>query len=360
MRGLLHLGLRIAITGGLLLLLFEPSLFGLPVSLIPVSLGDLRAELGNFQSVSFWAWVGVALTLKAIAIGASITKWTLLLRAQVIQLPLGTLTAIFLMGRFFGTFLPGTIGLDGFRLYEVARRTGRLVESATAILFDKLAGFIALTLLVAMTLPIGYHALAQDQRIPPGVLSALVTLFGTAAVGALVLIGFPRVARPVVAVVASRLPARVGTLLGQVGLAAAAYEGRRRLIGAVLLCGVASHLATSLMYFATAMALATQSLGVGHVLFAAPIMIFGTVLGPSIGGEGIREAMFVYLLGSTVGPAKAFLASHLGFWVEGTFALAGGLIFLLSGNLRPRKADARLVPLVGLPPRAPEPRGRPL
>lgn len=360
MSGLLHLSLRIAITGGLLLLLFKPSLFGLEVSLIPVSLGALRAELGELQGARFWSWIGVALALKAIAIAAGITKWALLLRAQRIRLPIRTLAAIFLAGRFFGTFLPGTIGLDGFRLYEVARRTGRLVESATVIVFDKLAGFIALTLLVALTLPIGYQALAQEHRIPPGVLRALVTLFATGAAGALVLIGFPRVVRPTVEMVARWLPARLGGLLRQVGLAVAAYEGQRRVMVAALFCGIASHLATSLMYFATAMALATQSLGLGPVLFAAPIMIFGTVLGPSIGGEGIREAIFVYLLGSTVGPAKAFLASHLGFWVEETFALVGGLIFLLSGNVRPRKAETRPVSRVGFPERAAEPRGRPL
>lgn len=357
---MMSLSFRVAVTVALFLLLFRPSLFGLRVSFVPVSLDALWAEIAGAEGPRFWTWIGVALLVKAVAIGASIAKWGLLLRAQAIRLSLPSLAAIFLMGRFFGTFLPGTLGLDGFRLYEVARRTGRAVESATAILFDKLAGFIALTVLVAVTLPLGYHALLAERQLPPGLVRTLVVLFGTAAGGALLLLGFPQVLRLGVERSARWLPARLVGPFGSVAVAVSAYQGRRRIVGAVLVLGVVSHLATSLMYFATAMALATGGLGLGDVLFAAPIVIFGMVLGPSIGGEGIREAMFVYLLGPTTGPAKAFLASHLGFWVEEAFALAGGAAYLLGPRRRPARVDPGVLNVRDLPAvRSVESRGRP-
>lgn len=356
----LRLALRIAITGGLFLLLFRPSLFGLEVSFIPISLDALRAEISSLKGGRLWGWIGVALLLKAVGIAASIAKWVLLLRAQTIRLPIPSLTAIFLMGRFFGAFLPGTIGLDGFRLYEVARRTGRIVESTTVIVFDKLAGFIALTLLVTLTFPLGYQALVPQQRLPPGLLHSLFWGFGVTAGGALAFLCFPQALCPFLERAARSLPPRPGRLLGCVAASVSAYHGQRRTVFGALTCGFVSHVATSLMYFATAMALAIDEIGLAHVLFAAPVMIFGTVLGPSIGGEGIREAMFVYLLGPIAGPAKMFLSSHLGFWVEATFALLGGVVFLLSPRGLPRRVDGALTHLVGLPTAGSEPRGRSL
>ena len=358
MRSLARFGPRVVITAALFLLLFRPSLFGLDVAFIPVSLADLRAEVAGVEGGRFWTWVTVALVLKAVAIGASIGKWGLLLRAQAIRLSVASLGAIFLMGRFFGTFLPGTIGLDGFRLYEVARRTGRGIESATVIVFDKLAGFIALTLLVAVTLPLGYEALIRHQGLAPGLLRAVVASFALAAGAALVFLGFPRLLAPPVAWSARWLPGRVGTLLRRVVLAGSAYQGRPSVVLGALALGLVNHLATSLVYFATAMALATEGLALRDILFAAPLMIFGTVLGPSVGGEGIREAVFVYLLGPTTGPAKAFLWSHLGFWVEGTFALLGGAAFLVRPGRR-REVGTTLPAPAGLPstpPDAGEPR----
>jgi len=349
LRRLVRPGIRVAITAGLFLLLFRPSLLGLDVSFIPVSLDALWAEITGLEGMRFWTWIGVAFALKGIGIAASITKWGLLLQAQAIRLPVPSLTAIFLMGRFFGTFLPGTIGLDGFRLYEVARRTGRTVESATVILFDKLAGFVALTTLVALTLPLGYQPLLEQRQLHPGLLQALVALFGTAAGAALVLLGLPQVLRLGVERGARWIPARLGGPLRSVARAVSAYQGRRRVVGAVLVLGVLSHAATSLMYFATAMALATAGVTLGQVLFAAPVVIFGTVLGPSIGGEGIREAMFVYLLGPVTGTAKAFLASHLGFWVEEAFSLVGGGLYLLSPRRRAPGTDPHATAVRGLP-----------
>jgi arylsulfatase A-like enzyme len=83
------------------------------------------------------------------------------------------------------------------------------------------------------------------------------------------------------------------------------------------------------MYFGTAMSLKTPNIHILDILFASPIMIYGTVLGPSIGGEGIREIIFALLLGKMAGPAKAVLFAHLGFWVGEILSLAGGIIYIL-------------------------------
>jgi hypothetical protein len=66
------------------------------------------------------------------------------------------------------------------------------------------------------------------------------------------------------------------------------------------------------------------------VLFASAVMTFGTFVAPSASGEGVRELVFVWLLGSKAGAAKAFLIGNLGFWIEKIpLSVPGGLILLL-------------------------------
>ena len=67
-----------------------------------------------------------------------------------------------------------------------------------------------------------------------------------------------------------------------------------------------------------------------EVLFASAVMTLGTFIAPSASGEGVREIVFVWLLGSKAGAAKAFLIGNLGFWIEKVpLSIPGGIILLL-------------------------------
>jgi len=69
---------------------------------------------------------------------------------------------------------------------------------------------------------------------------------------------------------------------------------------------------------------------VAEVLFASAVMTFGTFIAPSASGEGVRELVFVWLLGARAGVAKAFLIGNLGFWIEKIpLSVPGGLILML-------------------------------
>ena len=53
-------------------------------------------------------------------------------------------------------------------------------------------------------------------------------------------------------------------------------------------------------------------------------------MAPSASGEGVRELVFVWLLGTKAGAAKAFLIGNLGFWIEKIpLSVPGGLFLLL-------------------------------
>jgi hypothetical protein len=112
--------------------------------------------------------------------------------------------------------------------------------------------------------------------------------------------------------------------------AATAYADRRGYLLAALALAVVGQVTTTLMYFANAMSLGAQNVLPSEVLFASAVMTFGTFVAPSASGEGVRELVFVWLLGAKAGAAKAFLIGNLGFWIEKIpLSVPGGLILLL-------------------------------
>ncbi|MFH1862783.1 MAG: hypothetical protein ABH878_08225, partial [bacterium] len=84
------------------------------------ALTAIKNYLPNIDLGTFWAWILVAMAFKAVGIAASIYRWYLLLKGQGIVFPMGHFVSTFLTGRFLGTFLPSTVGLDGYKLWDAA------------------------------------------------------------------------------------------------------------------------------------------------------------------------------------------------------------------------------------------------
>ncbi len=93
------------------------------------TLGDRFANLDVATLVGFSL---VATGVRLLGIGASITRWTLMLRGQGIRLPARHIVGAVFIGRFLGTFLPSTLGLDGYKLWDASRFSGRTIEVSTA------------------------------------------------------------------------------------------------------------------------------------------------------------------------------------------------------------------------------------
>src|SRR5262249_54778159 len=94
-------------------------------------------------------------SIRLVGFLASMLRWTILLRGQGIELPFRHIFGSFLIGRFLGTFLPSTIGLDGYKLFDAARFSGRSVEASGATLVEKILGFTGIFLTYLVALPFG-------------------------------------------------------------------------------------------------------------------------------------------------------------------------------------------------------------
>lgn len=310
MKKIIGFALKLGVTVGLFVLLFWPQTFGLaPDRFGGIKPGDLWREIQGSQASHIFFWLGFALIVKLGGMLCGVLRWRILLRGQGIPMPFWYTVSSWFVGRTIGIFLPGTIGLDGYRLYDSSRYTGEVIKCTTVIVIEKLIGFIALTGLVFLTFPLGFRLLSI--RLP--VLAVILFILASAVMVFLLLLLNPRVIQVLVAVIPT--PGFVRNKLNKLGAAATAYSGSRRDLLLAVFFGFMVHVGTCFMFFGTMMAIRAQNTSLYDILFASPLMIYGTVLGPSVGGEGIREIVFVSLLSVKSGAAAAATFAHLGWWI---------------------------------------------
>ena len=297
-----------------------------------LTFGVLIEELREVETHSVVFWLTFAIVVKLLGMLAGVLRWRLLLRGQGLHIPFWYLVQSWFIGRIIGVFLPGTIGLDGYRLYDSTRYTGEVIKTTTVIAVEKLIGVIALTLLVFITFPMGMSLLSF--KLP--VLIICMTVFGGFVVVSLLTLLNPHLIQILMAVIPT--PGAVRGIVNKLGTAATSYSRNRGTLLLAVVFGILVHVGTCLMYFGTMSAIRTDNTTIFDIFFTSPIMIWGTVLGPSVGGEGIREIVFTTLLGAKSGTAKAFLMAHLGWWVGEFIPLIIGLpIYVLRS--RPSKDE---------------------
>ncbi len=292
-----------------------------------ISLAELLDELKRIEPARFIPWLGLAVAVKLVGIFANIWRWQLLLKGQELMLRYGFLAGSFFIGRFFGIVTPGTLGLDGFKLYDTIRVTRKPVPCAAVIVIDKVIGLVGLASLLVIVFPVGWRVLPGFDEGKALILVAGM-IVATAIFFAVLLA--PGLTRPLVRLVPT---ARGRAFAERVFEAATAYTGHRKVLLLAVVLAVVGHLTTALMYWGLLMGLSEAGVaapGVGTVLFSALLMTSATLVGPTVGGEGIREFVFVKLLEGAVPATRSFLFGHLGFWIEkGLLGLPGGLVYAL-------------------------------
>ena len=278
---------------------------------------------------TFALFVALAAGVKLIGILSSMLRWQLLLRGQKIELPFRHVFGAFLIGRFIGTFLPGTAGLDGYKLYDAARFSGRTVEATAATLLEKLLGFAGIFLSFLVALPFGVSIFGERA----GLVAALtVPLALVLIAGLLALVWFPGLVEWGLRVVPLPGKASLQGLVMRLAHAAAAYRNTKGLVLATLGLSFLVHFTTAAMYYFTALAIGAQGARFWPIAFGSSIQIFATVVSPfTIAGAGIREAAQYVLLGSMIGPGAAIVSAALGFWAAEALTLFGGIFWWLRG-----------------------------
>ncbi len=290
----------------------------------------IRDQIERIDAATFWTFVLIATGIKIIGMLSSMYRWILMLRGQGIVLPFRHIFGSFLIGRFIGTFLPSTAGLDGYTLFDAARFSGKTVEVTAAKFVEKVCGFsgVFMTFLVALPFGIGIFGdsafLFASISIPIalGVISGLV-----------VVLLFPGFVQWILENVPVPAKARIKGLVTRISNSAAAYRGHPRIVFQILFLSFLVHFTTAAMYYFTALAIGADGAEFWKVTFGSAIQIFVTVISPfTIAGEGIREAAQLVLLGELIGPAEAIVSAALGFWAAEAPTMLGFFFWWARGE----------------------------
>lgn len=267
-------------------------------------------------------WLLLAIALHALAVLAGVLRWRILLRAAGLDAPLAWLARSFLVGRFIGAFTPSTTGLDGWRLWDVGRRTGAMAKSTATIAVEKLVGLIGMALVCAALAPIG-----GAELLGPSAIGVAVALAAGSVVG-LALLQRPALVRRAASLLPARLGAKITGALGELDLSLPTLSRATAF-------GVASHLALSAVFWATAGALGL-SLDAWTLLTVGNAIVLAVLLPVSVGGVGVREGVAVVLLATAgVASTDAVLVALLGYLTGQVPALFGGALFALDKVQRP-------------------------
>lgn len=326
-------GLKVAFIAALFVFLFRPETFGFPADMFNnLSLGALGEHIRGLDAGTAFVWLSFAALIKIAGIFAGIMRWRILLRAQGVYIPVINLARMWFWGRAIGLFLPGTLGLDGYRLVESSRYTGEVVKCTTVVAVEKLTGFIALFGLVFLTVPLGFGIVSFN----PALLGAVILFLGAFIAVTLTLLFQPRIIQVIVAVLP--LPGALHHLVNKFGAAVTAYSTNRKALLTALGFGFCVHIGTILMYFGTMKGVGAVNVGTAELLFAATLVILGSVLAPTISGIGVREIVMTAAFGAAAGAESAFLFGHLGLWFGEVVPLILSLPLLLMTG-KPSKTD---------------------
>ena len=291
-----------------------------------------------------WAILAVVSCFLSIVLGAY--QWHLLLRIHGINFGFMACFRSYYSGMFLNNFLPGTVGGDALRVYDVHKREGSFGKAAASTLLDRLMGFSALSFFSLLALAFEF----RQRALPPGLLLHLmqaVTAISAAFVAMLLLLLSRRLSGALRVVIRSLGMEKLGNLHAKIEEALTAYKARWGSIAYVFLIACFVQLMRISVSAFSAWAL---HLTIAPVFFFAfiPLIALTAVLPLNVGGWGVPQGLGSYLYalpGVLVATAPGFdpeaAAAALAFLptVLGMVAmLGGGFYFVFRPSHKPWKS----------------------
>lgn len=269
-----------------------------------------------------WLVAGAGALLLMVTFVASY-KWQLLMRAMSLRVPYAQVATTYFVGLFFNNFLPTGFGGDAMRAYRIARRTGRGADAVVSVGFDRLHSLWALLLLAGPCCVVSAASLGLPSWL------GLVIILGTAGAAAVVGRFLSPAIHERLRTYLGLLPSIVARLSHPLLLPFERLSSDRRSLAwptVVALCYQILNVAVHYILFV--------ALGVGisfpTLVTVMTVAMLATMLPVSVNGIGLREGVYVVLLGRLGIPAAAALSlSLLGFGLMALVSVIGGVAFLI-------------------------------
>ncbi|MEO1470946.1 MAG: lysylphosphatidylglycerol synthase transmembrane domain-containing protein [Pseudomonadota bacterium] len=299
-----------------------------------LSRADLAAVMDALAGVSP-GWLVLAVVLQFTGSVLVTLRWRGLLAARGTEAPFLFLYSSALVAAFYRQFLPSIIGGDAIRGYDAWRAGASPAAAALSLVVDRVLGLFALALFAILAAAFATGAAGALPGLELWIAAATLALCAAIAVLAGVLPPLSRDRAP-----RSGLAGKIADKLLSIIDALAAYRDARPALWRGIGLSVVVQGLVIVFYWTLGQAL---GLGLPFVAYLSvvPIAIVVMMAPITINGIGLREMIFVLLLGLwSVDEAAALAFAWLEFATFLAFGLFGGIVHALrpSGRIAPAEA----------------------
>ena len=255
-------------------------------------------------------------------------QWKLLLERQSVHLSYGHLLKLYYVGLFFNNFMPGNVGGDVKKVYDIRMQGGQDTVGAglTATFFDRLYGLFFVTLFaLAMGVLFFVHDEAQRSFIWPSIwifLGFCAMFAGLCS---------RRIGRLCTSVMSRFLPQSIGERLVHMFERFTHFRSFRLWCQISLLSFVTQSLRI-FVHFYCGLAVGV-ALSISWYFYYIPLVAIVSALPISIGGFGPRELLAQTLFArAVVASLESVVIQLLAYFVSLILSLFGAFVFLLGGK----------------------------
>jgi glycosyltransferase 2 family protein len=289
-------------------------------------------ETGTVQ----WQPVTFVVAIVTVSLLLSFYRWYLLVRAQDLPFTMTNAVRLGLLGYFWSTLFPGSVGGDAVKAVYLCREQSRRTVAVATVLIDRALGMWALFWFVALLgggfWLSGDPKMASKQNLQLIVLCAIGLVVITSLMW-IALVLMPEKLGETLAARLVRLP-KVGGVASEMWRAVWMYRSKQGIIFAAMLLALIGHVGWVLAFYFSAQAFTLPEGGADipslaeHYVIVPVGMIFQAVI-PLPGGIGAGEFGFRQLykaLGNL--PANGVIASLVQRFINWVMAFAGYVIYL--------------------------------
>ena len=293
---------------------------------------DLIQAWENFQDLDP-VFIIYALIFYGCLQWLSCIRWQVILSLTGYHLATYQLIGSYFAGMFLNIFLPGALGGDIYRVYQVTKSTNDSEAALVSVFLERFTGLVALSTMALIGLVPAIDLIGRHDIVALflGCVAALVG--GTLAIASPQLLMFlsPILKKLRLIGIMARM-AKIQSLLIQF------IQHRETLLMSM---GLSLLLQIAIVYYHY---LIVQQLGISisffELLVFIPIVVVITMLPISLGGLGLKEGLWVYLFVRTGSTADQALLLSLTLMILSWLLSLPGAIILLLNTTRWKKLDS--------------------
>jgi uncharacterized protein (TIRG00374 family) len=249
-------------------------------------------------------------------------RWQILLKAHDISVSVNRLFSFYLVGMFFNNFLPTSVGGDVVKGFDLYRHSGKGKVAITTVFLERYTGLAAIIVIGLVTLTMGYTYFSDPMVTI--LLSCIAVIFfcGTLAV-------VNRFVKTLCITILRRFKmTKTEKIISALYETFGRYKIHKRLLLYAIVLSFIIQSLNILVYI-----LLANGLGINvpwpYFFLFFPIITIISMLPVSFNGLGMREGMFIYLLGKIDVPSAHALSLSLSwFFIVTCISLFGGLDFI--------------------------------